>query len=106
MPFEPFYPRKFSSASIAMYAPSQPGVYGLSNSRQWVYIGEADNIRAALLKQLEQRDSSILRMNPTGFVFEICKAGARSGRQDQLIQEYAPVCNFESAHRRGETQRS
>jgi hypothetical protein len=87
-----------------MYAPNQPGVYGLTNSRQWLYIGEADNIRSALLKQLEQGDSSILRQSPTGFVFEICQSGNRSSRQDQLIHEYAPLCNPESASRREDSR--
>lgn len=93
VPFIPFYPRKFSAASVVMYAPSLPGVYGLSNSREWVFIAETDNIRSALIKQLEQADSAVRKMNPTGFVFEVCSASARAVRQDRLIHEYGPVCN-------------
>jgi hypothetical protein len=92
LPFEPFYPRKFSVASVSMYAPGQPGVYGLSNAKQWVFIGEADNIRTALLEQFDRGDEAIRRMNPTGFVFEVCPPGTRSVRRDRLIAEYSPAC--------------
>lgn len=99
MPFEPFYPRKFSVASVSMYAPNQPGVYGLSNSRQWVFIGEADNLRAALLDQLDRGDEAIRRLSPTGFVFEVCHQGVRATRRDRLVTEYSPVCNINSPAR-------
>ncbi len=92
MPFVPFYPRKFSSSSVSLNAPSAPGVFGITNSREWLMIGEADDIRAALLNQLAQ--SSLLRsMDPTGFVFEVCQASVRSARHKRLIEEYRPICN-------------
>lgn len=91
MPFEPFYPRKFSLASVSMYAPGQSGVYGISNSRQWIFIGEADNIRAALLNQLDRGDEAVRRLEPTGFVFEVCSPTVRSSRRDRLVAEYSPL---------------
>lgn len=105
MPFEPFYPRKFSLASVAMHAPNQSGVYGLSNSKQWVFIGEADNIRAALMAQLERGDEAIRRLEPTGFVFEVCPITIRSARRDRLIVEYSPICNSNSSMRLNEARR-
>ncbi len=92
MPFVPFYPRKFSSSSVSMHAPAAPGVFGITNSRKWLLIGEADDIRAALLSHLAPT-SPLKGMDPTGFVFEVCRASARSSRQERLVEEYAPLCN-------------
>jgi hypothetical protein len=75
-----------------MHAPAAPGVYGITNSKNWLFIAEADDIRAALLSQLAA-SSPLRSMNPTGFVFELCKASARTARQERLVEEYGPVCN-------------
>ena len=73
-----------------MYAPLAPGVYGISNATEWLYIGQADNIRAALTTRLVEIDPSSTAQQRTGFVFEICDGAFRSSRQDRLIQEYEP----------------
>jgi len=93
MPFEEFTPRSFTVVSVRANAPAASGIYGLSNAREWIYIGETDNIRASLLDELQQGDSTILKRYPTGFVFERCVAGGRLARQNRLILEYEPVCN-------------
>ena len=93
MPFEQITPRPFKPGSIQMHAPSAPGVYGISNAREWIYIGEADNIQGALLEHLQQRDTSLMQRQPTGFVCEVCDGARRSVRQDRLIMEYKPSCN-------------
>ena len=87
MPFDRNFPRTFSAPSIRQYAPAYSGVYGLSNARGWVYIGESDNIQESLLAHLSAAGDA------TGFVFEICDPALRAKRWDRLIHEYEPVRN-------------
>ena len=93
MPFEGFTPHSFIAASVRTNAPAASGIYGVSNARQWIYIGETSDIQASLLHDLQQGGSAILAERPTGFVFELCVPDRRLGRQNRLISEYAPVCN-------------
>lgn len=93
MPFEQFTPRSFTPVSVRANAPASSGIYGISNAQEWIYIGATDNIQAALLHDLQQGDSALLKRCPTGFVFELCDPAKRLARQDWLILEYEPVCN-------------
>ena len=93
MPFDQFTPRSLTPASVLANAPAASGIYGVSNAREWIYIGETDNIQASLLNDLQQRDSALLKSCPTGFVFELCDPVGRLARQGRLILEYEPVCN-------------
>lgn len=79
--------------SIRAHAPADGGVYGLSNAREWLYIGTAENIQRALWAHLEERDTALMRKAPLGFVYETCAASVREVRCQRLISEYAPVCN-------------
>jgi excinuclease UvrABC nuclease subunit len=93
MPFEQVVPRALTMNQIRRFAPSQPGVYGISNAQEWIYIGETDNIQQALLQHIEDSANSLMVRRPTGFVFEVCREGMRPARQDRLVREYEPVCN-------------
>jgi hypothetical protein len=93
MPFEQFTPRSLTPVSVRANAPAASGVYGISNAREWIFIGETDNIQASLLHNLQPGNSALLKRFPTGFVFELCGAAHRRARQDRLILEYEPVCN-------------
>jgi hypothetical protein len=93
MPFDQFTLRSFTSVSVRANAPTTSGIYGLSNAREWIYIGETDNIQASLLDALLQSDSAVLKRYPTGFVFELCDPAERLARHNRLILEYEPVCN-------------
>ena len=42
MPFEHLTPRPFGPMAIQAFAPMASGVYGISNARQWLYIGETN----------------------------------------------------------------
>ncbi len=95
MPFDPLLPRPFTSSAVRMYAPVGSGVYGISNAREWIYIGVADNIQGALLAHLSDRQTSLMKRGPTGFVFEACEAAQCPARQDRLVLEYEPACNRE-----------
>lgn len=80
-----------------MYAPATSGVYGISNAREWIYIGETDNIQGALLSHLHDLYASLMKRRPTGFVFEVCEGARRPSRQDRLVLEYEPTCNRHAA---------
>jgi hypothetical protein len=92
MPFRTFLPRSFTHRSICTHAPQASGVYGISNAQGWIYIGESDDIRGSLLAHLQQTESSLSDLQPSGFVFELCDFG-RATRQDRLVAEYGPSCN-------------
>jgi hypothetical protein len=100
MPFEQLIPRPLLPVAIQMYAPAASGVYGISNAREWIYIGETDDIRDALLTHLREGNTALMRRQPTGFVFEVCDRAKRPARQDRLVLEYEPACNRQSAENR------
>ncbi len=93
MPFEQFFPRTLSVASVREHAPARSGVYGISNAREWILINETDNIQAALLHHLSEADSGMRQCLPTGFVFEVCDYARRQDRQERLVREYEPTWN-------------
>jgi predicted GIY-YIG superfamily endonuclease len=99
MPFNQFVPRNFTPDSVEMYAPMTSGVYGISNAREWIYIGETSNIQDSLLTHLQDRQASIQKREPTGFVFEVCDEAHRSARQNRLVLEYGPTCNRQTSGR-------
>jgi len=91
MPFERFTPHAFTPFSVRTNAPAASGIYGVSNAREWIYIGETDNIQTSLL--ILRGNASLSEHSPTGFVFELCPRAARLARQDRLILEYGPTHN-------------
>ena len=94
MPFaETRYSRYlFQRECILKNAPESSGIYGLFNAF-WIYIGEADNLRARLLEHLGGDDPCIVRFQPSGFAFELASPGDRRRRLDQLLKELQPLCN-------------
>jgi hypothetical protein len=97
MPFDKLVPRPFTLNGISMYAPTVSGVFGISNAREWLYIGEGDNIQAALLNHLGDLYATFTTREPHGFVFEACVFEAcevtrRPARLDRLVLEYEPSC--------------
>src|SRR5258708_34346720 len=94
MPFaETRYSRfLFQRESILQNAPESSGVYGLF-SAFWIYIGEAENLRARLLAHLCGDDPSICRFQPSGFAFELASPKDRRLRNEKLIRELQPLCN-------------
>ena len=98
MPFNHPFPRSFTAQSIQTHAPVSSGVYGISNSGEWIFVGETDNIQQSLLQHLSGIDG-VLGRRPTGFVFEACDRSARPVRFGQLTSEYKPSCNRQEAYR-------
>jgi hypothetical protein len=98
MPFNQITPRPFNAAAISLYAPPLEGVYGITNQREWIFIGVADNIQFSLLDHLSDLGTSLLQHQPAGFVFERCSGVQRVERQRRLIEEYAPVLSTKENH--------
>ncbi|MBZ5606170.1 MAG: hypothetical protein LAO79_28090 [Acidobacteriia bacterium] len=96
MPFEQITPRPFTAEGVHTYAPSVGGVYGISNAREWIYIGHTDNIRRALLDHFQDAGSDLMRKKPQGFVYEVCDELRCLSRQNRLVLEYEPACNRRS----------
>jgi hypothetical protein len=101
VPFEYAVAHAFSNVSIRAHAPAVSGVYGISNSREWIYIGETDDIQGRLLEHLAESGTPIKGRLPTGFTFEVCERQVRPGRQDRLVLQYEPVCNRQAEPWRG-----
>jgi hypothetical protein len=93
MPFAEFAGRSFTVASIRKNAPESAGVYGLSNAREWLFVGQGNNIREHLLDHLKEVGTVLSAQHPTGFTFELCSPAQRIGRRDALVRELTPRCN-------------
>ena len=93
MQFNQLVPQPLTLTMVYARAPTFSGIYGISNAREWIYIGETDNIRGALIAQLKGSSPSVMQKQPTGFVFEVCDQAKRLARQDRLVYEYEPRCN-------------
>lgn len=99
MPFEQRLPRPFTPRTINDHAPASSGVYGISNAREWLYIGQTEDIHGALLAHLQDTSTSLMKHAPTGFVYEVCAGGSRLARQERLVREYGPSCNRQAEER-------
>lgn len=93
MSFSECAARSFTAISIRKNAPESSGVYGLSNGREWIFIGEANNIRARLMEHLQETGTLLMDRMPTGFTLEECLPSHRAARQDLLIRQFEPFCN-------------
>jgi hypothetical protein len=89
LPFQNYPARSFNAAEIRRKAPASSGVYGLSNAREWIYVGETDDIQGRLLEHLGT-DAIRMEDTPTGFSFEICAPQNRLARQGRLVLELHP----------------
>jgi hypothetical protein len=83
----------FTYASIRQNAPRCSGVYVISNSKEWLFIGAADDLQSALHKHLMETGTLLKSKAPTGFTFEACDPAARQGFLDELVTELHPPCN-------------
>ena len=92
MPFARHSGYSFTAASVKKNAPAWGGNYGLCNAQAWIYIHAADDIRAALLDHLNERNPTTSDfLSVTGFIFELCDTAERSQRCSRLAEELRPV---------------
>ncbi|MDZ7639403.1 MAG: hypothetical protein U5J83_14305 [Bryobacterales bacterium] len=83
--------KAFTRASIWKNAPEAPGVFGLSDARNWLMIEESNNLRAELMAVYDQMNAFPSGSPPTGFSYEVCDAHMRRDRWLQLTRELSPV---------------
>ena len=69
-----------AAASIRQNVPPWGGIYGLSNAQAWIYTRAVDDIRAALLNHLDERNPTPDFCSVTGSTFEHCDTAERSQR--------------------------
>ena len=87
-----WYP--WNHVTILTQAPTASGVYAISTTREWIYIGEAADIRRRLLQHFNGDNLCITASSPTQFSFELVPfEQPRLDRQNQLILEMQPRCN-------------
>jgi hypothetical protein len=91
MPFARHSGYSFTTVSVRQNAPAWGGIYGLSNAQAWIYIDAVDDIRAALLDHLNERDPTLDFRSVTGFTFELCDPAERFQRCGRLVEELRPV---------------
>lgn len=97
MPFPHENSFAFTPVSVRAHAPAAHGIYGIFNGSQWIYVGEGDDIQAALLAHLSDTEVCIRRFNPTGFSFELQSEPSRKKRQETLIRELGTQCNYQNS---------
>ncbi len=83
----------YDHATVSSSSPTQSGVYAIYNAREYIYVGEGQDIRARLLAHLRGDNACITRNLPSGFAFELVAAHQRVPRQDALILQLHPLCN-------------
>ena len=91
MPFVGHSGYSFTAFSIRNNAPACGGIYGLCNAQAWIYIHAADDIRAALLDHLNERNPTPDFRSVTGFAYELCDTAEQSRRSGRLIKELHPI---------------
>ena len=83
----------FTAEAVERNAPARSGVYGIFGADHWLFIGEADDIRAVLLAHLTESHAVLMTQHPKGFTYELCSLADRYHRQDHLILELEPLLN-------------
>jgi hypothetical protein len=82
---------RWSWESINHYAPEAPGIYGLYKAL-WIYIGQANNLRAQMLGHLYGENPCIAHYQPSGFTFELVSPEDHRRRLEELIRQLEPLC--------------
>jgi hypothetical protein len=93
VPFANHGNRSFTRVSIDKNGPAASGVYGLSNSNQWIYVGETADIHAELFKHLQHPNTFLRGHGPSGFTYELSPKEHRVERRNQLVSELEPIGN-------------
>src|SRR5262245_45817675 len=82
---------RFSPEVIRACVPTSSGVYGLFNFSYQLLIGEADNLRDALLRHHGEGERTSRRYRPSRFTFQLCPAAERKRKAAELIEKFQPV---------------
>ena len=93
MPFPQGNSFAFTPVSVRKNAPASPGIYGIFNGSQWIYVGETANIHAELFHHLQHPNTFLKGHSPSGFTYELSSQEHRAERRNQLVFELQPIGN-------------
>ncbi len=96
MAYEPGQTYAFLYQGVEEKAPNASGIYTIYTSRQWVYVGETEDIRQSLFGHLNEPTACMGQFGPLSFSFELVPREARITRYQALVNELEPVCNPKS----------
>ena len=80
----------FEDAIVERIVPAVSGVYGLHTQRQQLFIGEAADLREALLRHRSEAEKLYRDRQPSYFSFEVCETSLRASRAQALTAKYRP----------------
>jgi len=72
-------------------APNVSGLYTIFSPRQWVYIGESDDIRRSLYALLNESSVWMDRFGPLSFSFERLSGFQRATSKRRMVEELKPA---------------
>jgi hypothetical protein len=82
----------FTPRAVFDKAPKDSGVYSIFTSKQWVYIGESDDIQQSLFNHLNEPGACLQRFSPLSFSFELKTPAERRATLDALIAARKSAC--------------
>lgn len=90
MPFREDVRKRFGWGEVQSLERGKKGVYGLYDSKRWIYVGRGD-VADRLGKHLQGDNPCIVREKPTHFLVEYTRFTV--AREKEFIAELKPVCN-------------
>jgi predicted GIY-YIG superfamily endonuclease len=91
MPFSRTQSIAFTPSNIRSSVPNVGGVYGIFQAREWIYVGESEDLQRRLLEHASDLGHAMHSHHPSHFVYELTSERVR--RQTELIRECLPRCN-------------
>ena len=83
----------FDAEAVRDGAPEESGVYAIFTPTRWVFIGDSDNVRAALFQHLNTPNLCIYKYHPLSFSCELASRSERAGLREALLAELRPACH-------------
>jgi len=87
----------FGYRAVQDKAPKASGVYTIYTSRQWLYVGESEDVQESLFRHLNEPIACLAQRGPLSFSFQVVPQAERAGRHQALVSALGPACQ-----RRGE----
>lgn len=82
----------FGYRAVQSNAPKLSGVYTIYTSRQWLYVGETEDVQKSLFEHLNALSRCMAKRGPLSFSFELVPPAERIGRQHALVAALGPAC--------------
>ena len=82
----------FTHRAVLDKAPKASGVYSIFTPRQWVYVGESDDLQQSLFKHLNEPGSCLRRFNPLSFSYRLRAPADRRATLDAMRAARKSAC--------------